>query len=94
MSPHSAQTFSAHLDANRGTGGNPVLLAIQAVAKFLGMPPMVDVAAAQSAALRACVEATPRFDPRTEGAQSYFFRVAFQAAAVHLSAENRGSTGR
>jgi hypothetical protein len=94
MSPHSAQTISAHFDSSRGNGGNPVLLAIQAVARFLGISPRVDVAGAQAAALRACVEATPRFDPRTEGAQGFFFRIAFEAAARHLSAESPRSKGR
>jgi hypothetical protein len=91
MSPHSAQTLSAGVDPSRG--GNPVLLAIGAVARFLGVSPKVDVAGAQSAALRACVQATPHFDPRSDGAQSYFFRVAFEAAARHLSAETQRSTG-
>jgi hypothetical protein len=89
MSPPSAQTTSADFAPSRGPGGNPVLLAIQAVPRFLGLSPQVDVAGAQSAALRACVEATPCFDPRTEGAQGFFFRVAFEAAARHLSAESR-----
>jgi hypothetical protein len=84
MSPRPSQQVSADFDPGNGSTYNPVQLATQAVAKFLGLSPKVDIAGAQSAALRACVEAMPSFDPRSEGAQGYFFRVAFEATARHL----------
>jgi hypothetical protein len=73
-----------HWRMSPGSTYNPVQVATQAVAKFLGLSPKVDIVGAQSAALRACVEAMPGFDPRSDGAQGYFFRVAFEATARHL----------
>jgi hypothetical protein len=81
-----------HWGMSPGSTYNPVQLATQAVAKFLGLSPKVDIAGAQSAALRACVEAMPSFDPRSEGARGYFFRVAFEATARHLKMHSRQST--